>query len=59
MYSLKYSSKNGEKRWICLETGCHNSVTTNILNKILKINGKPAIIQVKKHSHVAKSSVLK
>ena len=49
MYSLKYTGKNGDKRWVCLENKCNDSVTTKD-EQIIKINGKSTTInKVLKH----------
>ena len=53
MYSLKYTGKNGDKRWVCLENKCNDSVTTKD-EQIIKINGKSTTInKVLKHQHEA------
>ena len=51
MYSLKYTAKNGDKRWTRLESGFSMSITTNNCKKIIKVNGKAIDNKVLKHGH--------
>ena len=41
VYYLKNETSDGNKRQICNITGCSASVTTDINNKIIKLNNKP------------------